>query len=88
LLAQGGGEVCGTAIEMGAKVTFRVEVMQGMGSLLTTMHFEGGPQLKNLAPESFYAVSGLPLKPEGEAPVFHTYLGGQKTLRSPISPRT
>jgi len=76
--AQGGGEVCGTAIEMGAKVTLKAQVMQGMGSLLTTMHFEGGSQLKNLAPGSFYAISGLPLKPEGEVPVFDTYLGGQK----------
>ena len=76
--AQGGGEVCGTAIEMGAKVTLKAQVMQGMGSLLTTMHFEGGSQLKNLAPGSFYAISGVPLKPEGEVPVFDTYLGGQK----------
>ena len=76
--AQGGGEVCGTAIEMGAKVTLKAQVMQGMGALLTTMHFEGGSQLKNLAPGSFYAISGLPLKPEGEVPVFDTYLGGQK----------
>ena len=49
-----------------------------MASLLSTMHFEGGAQLKQLAPGSFYAVSGLPLKPEGELPVFATYLGGQK----------
>jgi formamidase len=35
-------------------------------------------QLKQLAPGSFYAVSGLPLKPEGEVPVFDTYLGSQK----------
>jgi formamidase len=42
------------------------------------MHFEGGAQLKHLAPGSFYAVSGLPLKPEGEVPVFDTYLGSQK----------
>jgi formamidase len=42
------------------------------------VHFEGGSQLKNLAPGSFYAVTGLPLKREGEVPVFSTYLGGQK----------
>jgi formamidase len=43
------------------------------------MHFEGNEgQLKKLAPSSFYAVSGLPLKPEGELPPFLTYLGGQK----------
>jgi formamidase len=77
--AQGGGEVCGTAIEMGAKVTMRAKVLPGMASLLSTMHFEGsGDQLKKLAPSSFYAVSGLPLKPEGELPAFSTYLGGQK----------
>jgi formamidase len=77
--AQGGGEVCGTAIEMGAKVTMRAKVLPGMASLLSTMHFEGGEgQLKKLAPSSFYAVSGLPLKPEGELPPFSTYLGGQK----------
>ena len=76
--AQGGGEVCGTAIEMGAKVTMQAKIMPGMASLLSTMHFEGGSQLKHLAPGSFYAVSGLPLKPEGELPVFDTYLGGQK----------
>src|SRR5215470_12568417 len=77
--AQGGGEVCGTAIEMGAKVTMRAKVLPGMASLLSTMHFEGNEgQLKKLAPSSFYAVSGLPLKPEGELPPFSTYLGGQK----------
>ena len=54
------------------------KVVPGMASLLSTMHFEGGAQLKQLAPSSFYAVSGLPLKPEGELPVFSTYLGGQK----------
>jgi len=76
--AQGGGEVCGTAIEMGARVTMRASIMPAMASLMSTMHFEGGTQLKRLAPASFYAVSGLPLKPEGEVPVFDTYLGGQK----------
>jgi formamidase len=77
--AQGGGEVCGTAIEMGAKVTMRAKVLPGMASLLSTMHFEGSEgQLKKLAPSSFYAVSGLPLKPEGQLPPFSTYLGGQK----------
>src|SRR5215475_3999164 len=77
--AQGGGEVCGTAIEMGAKVTMRAKVLPGRASLLSTMHFEGSEgQLKKLEPSSFYAVSGLPLKPEGELPPFSTYLGGQR----------
>ncbi|WP_395675204.1 acetamidase/formamidase family protein [Inquilinus sp.] len=76
--AMGGGEVAGTAIEMGAKVTLQAKVIPGGASRLSTMHFEGGSQLKDLAPSSFYAVSGLPLKAEGEVPVFSTYLGGEK----------
>src|SRR4051812_15067780 len=76
--AMGGGEVAGTAIEMGAKVTLQAKVIPSGASQLSTMHFEGGAQLKKLAPSSFYAVTGLPLKPEGELPVFSTYLGGQK----------
>jgi formamidase len=76
--AMGGGEVAGTAIEMGSKVTLQAKVIPGGASGISTMHFAGGAQLKDLAPSSFYAVSGLPLKPEGEVPVFSTYLGGQK----------
>lgn len=76
--AMGGGEVAGTAIEMGAKVTLRAKVIPGGASLLTTMHFEGGSQLKNLAPSSFYGITGLPLKAEGEVPLFSTYLDSQK----------
>ena len=76
--AMGGGEVAGTTIEMGAKVTLQAKVIPGGASRLSTMHFEGGAQLKNLAPSSFYAVTGLPIKPEGELPVFSTYLGGEK----------
>lgn len=76
--AMGGGEVAGTAIEMGAKVRLRARVIPGGASLLTTTHFEGDSQLKKLAPSSFYAVNGLPLKPEGELPAFSTYLGGEK----------
>ena len=57
--AQGGGEVCGTAIEMGAKVTLKAKIMPGMAFADSTMHFEGGSQLKHLAPASFYAVPGF-----------------------------
>jgi formamidase len=76
--AMGGGEVAGTGIEMGAKVRLQARVIPGGASRYTTMHVEGDSQLKKLAPSSFYAISGLPLKPEGELPVFSTYLGGQK----------
>jgi formamidase len=76
--AMGGGEVAGTAIEMGGRVTLRAKVTPGGASLLSTVHFEGDDQLKKLAPSSFYAVSGLPLKSAGEMPVFDSYLGGEK----------
>jgi len=59
-------------------VTLRAKVIPGGGARLSTMHVEGDSQLKKLAPSSFYAVSGLPLKPEGELPVFSTYLDSQK----------
>ncbi len=76
--AMGGGEVAGTAIEMGGRVTMKAKVIPGGASLQTTMHFEGDSQLKDLAPSSFYAISGLPIKQEGDVPVFSTYLGGEK----------
>jgi formamidase len=76
--AMGGGEVAGTAIEMGAKVRLKARLIPGGASRVSTMHFEGGSQLKELAPSSFYAVTGLPIKKEGELPVFATYLGGDK----------
>ena len=76
--AMGGGEVAGTGIEMGAKVRLKAKVIPGGASRFSTMHIEGGSQLKDMAPSSFYAVTGLPLKAEGEVPVFSTYLGGTK----------
>jgi formamidase len=76
--AQGDGEVSGTAIEMGAVVTVRTDVLKGRGSDITSPHFEGGAQLKAIAPERFYATVGFPLKAKGEVPAFLTYLDGQK----------
>ena len=57
--AQGDGEVAGTAIETGAKVTVRTEVRKGMASIIKRgPHFEGGSQLKSLEPDKFYATVG------------------------------
>ena len=72
--AQGDGEVSGTAIEMGATVTISTEVRKGLGQSVTAPQFEGGDQLKALAPESFYATTGIPVKKAGEIPPYHTYL--------------
>jgi formamidase len=76
--AQGDGEVSGTAIEMGATVTLRTEVLKGEAANITSPHFEGDEQLKTIAPQSFYATVGFPLKAKGEVPAFLTYLDGEK----------
>ena len=76
--AQGDGEVSGTAIETGARVTVVAEVRKGLGADVKVPHFEGGAQLKKLAPTSFYATTGLPLKQAGEVPIYSTYLESQK----------
>ena len=76
--AQGDGEVSGTAIEMGATVTVVTEVRKGLGALVKVPHFEGGAELKALAPSQFYATTGFPLKEAGEVPPFLTYLDGEK----------
>ncbi|MFQ5898543.1 MAG: acetamidase/formamidase family protein [Candidatus Methylomirabilia bacterium] len=76
--AQGDGEVSGTAVEMGAKVTVKTEVRKGLGAFVKVPHFEGGAQLKQLEPTSFYATTGVPLKKAGEVPIYETYLDSKK----------
>jgi formamidase len=76
--AQGDGEVAGTAIEMGAKVTVRTAIRKGMASVVKGPHFEGGSQLKKLEPDRFYATVSYPLKKAGEVPPQHTYLDSKK----------
>lgn len=67
--AQGDGEVAGTAIEMNATVKVKVNIRKGQAFLLGNRPaFEGGSQLKRLAPEKFYATVGYPLKAKGEVP--------------------
>jgi formamidase len=67
--AQGDGEVSGTAIEMNAVVTVKVNLRRGQAFLLRNRPaFEGGSQFKKLAPEKFYATVGYPLKEAGEVP--------------------
>ena len=76
--AQGDGEVSGTAIETGARVTMITEVLPGLGAKITQPHYEGGAQLKETMPSRFYATTGLPLKEKGEIPPFVTYLDSEK----------
>ncbi|MGH9368156.1 MAG: acetamidase/formamidase family protein, partial [Thermoanaerobaculia bacterium] len=67
--AQGDGEVAGTAIEMNATVKVKVNIRKGQAFLLGNRPaFEGGSELKKLAPEKFYATVGYPLKEAGKVP--------------------
>ena len=76
--AQGDGEVSGTAIEMGARITVRTEVRKGMAALIKGPHFEGGSQLKKLAPDRFHAAVGYPLKKAGDPLPYNKYLESAK----------
>ncbi len=76
--AQGDGEVAGTAIEMGAVVKVTTEIRKGMGSIVKQPMFEGGSQIKALAPDRFHAVVGYPLKKAGEVPPQWAYLDSEK----------
>ena len=76
--AQGDGEVSGTAIEIGARVTVVTEIRKGMAASMSMPHYEGGAQLKAIEPSSFYATTGIPIKAAGEVPIYETYLDSQK----------
>jgi formamidase len=76
--AQGDGEVSGTAIEMDATVTVKVEVIKKLGAQVKQPQFHGGDQLKRLAPKKFHATVGYPLKEKGVIPPTHAYLDGTK----------
>jgi formamidase len=74
--AQGDGEVSGTAIEMDATVTVKIAVRKGLAAFVRQPHFEGGPQLKQLEPNKFYATVGFPIKEGGKVTPYHQYLDG------------
>ena len=67
--AQGDGEVSGTAIEMNAVVTVRVDVRKGRAALGFRLPEIEGKKipglLKKLEPNRFLATTGIPLKPSG-----------------------
>ncbi len=75
--AQADGEVSGTAVEMNAIVTVKVEVQKGEAAFVTWPRFEGkGGVLKQLEPERFVATTGIPIKPKGEIIAAEKYLDG------------
>jgi len=79
--AQGDGEVSGTAIEMNAVVTVKVEVRKGQGAFIRWPQIEGKAVpgiLKDLEPERFVATMGIPIKPKGELAAPLKYLDGAR----------
>ncbi|MDE8652001.1 acetamidase/formamidase family protein [Novosphingobium album (ex Liu et al. 2023)] len=76
--AQGDGEVCGTAVEMAARVTLKCEVIKGGGKDIVFPHVSGGGQLRNADPGRFHAVVGMPVKQAGEVPPHLAYLDSPK----------
>jgi formamidase len=79
--AQGDGEVSGTAIEMNAVVTVKVEVRKGQGAYIRWPQIEGKAVpgiLKDLEPDRFVATMGIPMKPKGELPAPLKYLDGTR----------
>jgi formamidase len=76
--AQGDGEVCGTAIEMAARVTLRAEVRKGAGKDIIFPHIEGGRQLQRTEPSAFHATIGMPIKEKGYVPPHLAYLDSPK----------
>ncbi len=76
--AQGDGEVSGTAIEMGGKLTVTARIADDPPDLSRGPHFEGAASVLRIPSQRFYAVTGFPLKEEGSIPANLAYLESPK----------
>lgn len=76
--AQGDGEVAGTAIEMGGKMTVTTRVVKDPPDLSRGPHYEGPASVLRIPSERFYAVTGFPLKEAGSVPANLAYLDSPK----------
>lgn len=76
--AQGDGEVAGTAIEMGGKMTVTARVVENPPDLSRGPHYEGPASVLTIPSERFYAVTGFPLKAEESMPAHLAYLESEK----------
>jgi len=77
--AQGDGEVSGTAIEMSADVWVSTELLKDGPDLSLGPHYEGPSTLLDIPSRRFYAVTGIPVKNEGEVPPDMQYLQSDVT---------
>ena len=76
--AQGDGEVAGTAIEMGGRMTVTARVVDDPPDLSRGPHYEGPASVLRIPSERFYAVTGFPLKEKGSVPADLAYLDSPK----------
>ena len=76
--AQGDGEVAGTAIEMGGRMTVTARVVEDPPDLSRGPHYEGPASVLRIPSERFYAVTGFPLKEKDSVPADLAYLDSPK----------
>ena len=76
--AQGDGEVAGTAIEMGGRMTVTTRIVDDPPDLSRGPHYEGPAAVLRIPSERFYAVTGFPLKEKGSVPADLAYLDSAK----------
>ena len=76
--AQGDGEVAGTAIEMGGRMTVTTRVVEDPPDLSRGPHYEGPASVLRIPSERFYAVTGFPLKEKDSVPADLAYLDSPK----------
>jgi formamidase len=76
--AQGDGEVAGTAIEMGGRLTVTARVADDPPDLSHGPQYEGPASVLRIPSERLYAVIGFPLKEKGSVPANLAYLESPK----------
>ncbi len=76
--AQGDGEVAGTAIEMGGKMTVTARIVENPPNLSRGPHYEGPVSVLGIPSKRFYAVTGFPLKEKDSVPANLAYLDSRK----------
>ncbi len=76
--AQGDGEVAGTAIEMGGRMTVTARIVEDPPDLSHGPHYEGPASVLRIPSQRFYAVTGFPLKDKDSVPADLAYLDSPK----------
>lgn len=76
--AQGDGEVAGTAIEMGGRMTVTTRIVENPPDLSHGPHYEGPTSVLGIPSGRFYAVTGFPLKKKDSVPANLAYLDSRK----------